>query len=75
MDLSQEDFGRAVNMTQRKVSYLETGKCEPSLDDIRSVALFFNLSADYLLGFCATPKALFENKNDRNQSKDGSGAQ
>lgn len=61
-DLSQTDFGKAVGMTQRKVSYLETGKCEPSLDDLRSAAVFFNLSVDYLLGLCDTPKPLYEKK-------------
>lgn len=62
MDLLQTDLGRAVDMTQRKISYLETGKCEPSLEDLRTLAVFFNLSADYLLGLCETPKPLYDKK-------------
>ena len=61
-DLSQTELGSAVGMSQRKISYLETGKCEPSLADIRQFAVFFNLSADYLLGLCDQPKQLHETK-------------
>ena len=52
---TKAELGRAVGMTQRKVSYLERGEYEPSLEDIRALCLFFRVSADYLLGF---PKAL-----------------
>ena len=48
---SQTELGKEVNMTQRKVSYLECGKYEPSLEDIRALCLCFHVSADYLLGF------------------------
>ena len=30
-ELNQTDLGKAVNMTQRKVSYLERNKYEPSM--------------------------------------------
>ncbi|MBE6975232.1 MAG: helix-turn-helix transcriptional regulator [Ruminococcaceae bacterium] len=50
-ELNQTELGQAVNMTQRKVSYIERGKYEPSMEDIRLLCLFFNVSADYLLGF------------------------
>ena len=65
MDLSQQNFGIALGMTQRKISYIETGKCEPSLDDIRNIAIFFNLSADYLLGLTDQPKRLYKNSGDQ----------
>ena len=50
-ELNQTELGAAVNMTQRKVSYIENGKYEPSLEDIKALCRFFNVSADYLLGF------------------------
>lgn len=50
-ELNQTELGLAVNMTQRKVSYLENGKYEPSLEDMKALCQFFNISADYLLGF------------------------
>ena len=49
-DLNQTRLGRAVGMTQRKISYIECGKCEPSLEDIQAFCEYFKISADYLLG-------------------------
>ena len=49
-DLSQTELGIKLNMTQRKVSYIECGKYEPSIDDIITICNFFKVSADYLLG-------------------------
>ena len=50
-ELNQTELGHAVNMTQRKISYMELDRYEPSLDDLRALCAFFNVSADYLLGF------------------------
>ncbi len=49
-ELNQTQLGKAVHSTQRKISYLECGKCEPSLQDITALCLYFHVSADYLLG-------------------------
>ena len=49
-DLNQTQLGKAVGMTQRKLSYIECGKYEPSVDDIVALCRFFKVSADYLLG-------------------------
>lgn len=50
-ELNQTELGKAVNMTQRKISYLEHDRYEPSMEDIKALCRFFNVSADYLLGF------------------------
>ena len=50
-----EPVGKLLGMTQRKVSYLERGQYEPSLQDIKAICTYFKVSADYLLGF---PKPL-----------------
>lgn len=49
-DLNQTQLGKAVNMTQRKISYMECGKYEPSMDDIVVLCHFFKVPSDYLLG-------------------------
>ena len=49
-DLNQTELGKAINMTQRKISYIECGKYEPSSGDIIALCNFFEVSADYLLG-------------------------
>ena len=48
-DLNQTQLGKALNMTQRKISYIECGKYEPSIDDIVAFCKFFNVSSDSLL--------------------------
>ena len=50
MNLNQTQLGEAVNMTQRKISYIERGTYEPGIDDIVALCKFFKVSADYLLG-------------------------
>lgn len=50
-ELNQTELGKAVGMTQRKISYMENDKYEPGMDDIRALCRFFDVSADYLLGF------------------------
>ena len=54
-ELNQTELGKLLNMTQRKISYLERGQYEPSLQDIKAICGCFQVSADYLLGF---PKPL-----------------
>lgn len=49
-DLNQTQLGKALNMTQRKISYIECGKYEPSVDDIVTICRYFKVSADFLLG-------------------------
>ena len=49
-DLTQGQLGTKTVMTQRKISYIECGKCEPNIDDIKAFCSFFNVSADYLIG-------------------------
>ena len=50
-ELNHTELGEAVGMTQRKISYLECGRYEPSFDDLRALCRYFQVSADYLLGF------------------------
>ena len=50
LDMNQTELGKMVNMTQRKISYIECGKYELSIEDIKALCYFFNVSADYLLG-------------------------
>ena len=50
-ELNQTELGQAVAMTQRKISYLENDRYEPSMEDIKALCSFFHVSADYLLGF------------------------
>lgn len=53
-DIKQAILGKDLHMTQRKISRMETGDAEPSLQDIKAICKYFNVSADYLLGFTNT---------------------
>ena len=46
LDLNQTQLGEAVNMTQRKISYIECGKYEPSMEDLIAFCHFFKVSSD-----------------------------
>lgn len=50
-DLNQTQVALALNISQKKVSRLELGTFEPNLQDIENYCKFFDLSADYILGF------------------------
>ncbi len=49
-ELNQTQLGKKIGMTQRKLSYIECGKCEPSIDDIVLICEYFRVSSDYMLG-------------------------
>lgn len=49
-DLNQTQLGEKLGISQRKISYIECGKYEPSIDDIVTICHFFSVSADYMLG-------------------------
>ena len=49
-ELNQTELGAAVGMTQRRISYLENDKYEPSDEDIKALCFFFHVTSDYLLG-------------------------
>ena len=48
--LTQSDVAGKCGMTQRKLSFIENGTTEPSIEDIRALCSFYHVSADYLLG-------------------------
>ena len=47
---SQSDVAKDLKITQRKLSYIETGKTEPSLEDLTHICKYYGVSADYILG-------------------------
>jgi len=48
--LSQQELANELQMTQRKISYLETGQLEPDLKTLWRISEYFSVSCDYLLG-------------------------
>ena len=55
---SQEDLGKFLGRTHAAISYVEAGKTELSYEDLRRVALFFNMTISELVE--ETPQAAFQ---------------
>lgn len=49
-ELSQQQLAEKLQMTQRKISYLETGKLEPDLKTLWKISNYFGVTCDYLIG-------------------------
>ncbi|MCM1367555.1 MAG: helix-turn-helix domain-containing protein [Roseburia sp.] len=48
--ITQKELAKQLGCTQPMITLWEKGECEPTESVIRKTALFFNVSADYLLG-------------------------
>lgn len=48
--LSQRRLGEDLNVCNQTVSFWESGKREPDLDTLLTIAKYFNVSIDSLLG-------------------------
>ena len=48
--LSQRALGEVFGVCNQTVSFWEAGSREPDLDTLKSIANFFEVSTDYLLG-------------------------
>lgn len=49
-ELSQADIARSLGVTRQAISSWETGRTEPSINDIEKLSLIFNCSKSELLG-------------------------
>jgi len=50
MNISQAELGKTIGVNGRAISYWEQNINEPKASYIYALALFFGVSADYLLG-------------------------
>lgn len=49
-DFTQSEIAAVINTTQQQYSKIETGKADISGEKLKRLALFYNISADYILG-------------------------
>ncbi len=57
-DLHQADIAEVLDTTQQQYSLYETGKRKMDVEQIIKICEFYNISADYLLGFTNDAKPL-----------------
>jgi len=56
--ITQQELADTINASRRAVIKWEQGKAQPSCDSIAALAVYFNVSADYLLGLTNQKKAI-----------------
>jgi transcriptional regulator with XRE-family HTH domain len=49
-DITQRELGKAVGVAESTISLYESGRNIPDLNMMRKLAIFFNVSLDYLAG-------------------------
>lgn len=57
-DLSQKEIATLLNTSQGYYSKYELGKREMPLHHLKTLCKFYNITADYFLGFTKEPKPL-----------------
>ena len=50
-NVSQIEIAKILNMSKMAISHGEKGNSEPSIDQLKVLARFFDVSIDYLVGF------------------------
>lgn len=49
-DLTQKEIAAVINKSQQGYNHIEMGRAELKIDDLKKLCLFYDLSADYLIG-------------------------
>ena len=57
-DFTQSEIATVINTTQQQYSKIETGKADISGEKLKRLAIFYNISADYILGLSDEAKPL-----------------
>ena len=50
-DISQIEIAKLLNMSKMAISHWEKGNSEPSIEQLKVLANFFDVSIDYLVGY------------------------
>lgn len=49
-DYTQEYIGNLIRKSQQGYNHIETGRAELSVEDLKILCEFYNVSADYIIG-------------------------
>lgn len=49
-DYTQKDIAKILNKSQQGYAHLENGKARFTIEDLQRLCMFYNISADYILG-------------------------
>lgn len=65
-DLTQEQMGEIIGVSQRTISHYESGKREPGITEIARYARYFNVSTDYIICLTDKPEPQYKIKHQIN---------
>ena len=68
-DLTQNDIVAILKMHKTTYANYEQGKREPPFEFIIRLAIFYNVSIDYIAGLTKTPKPLTQNPAKNQKSR------
>ena len=54
-DLSQAQVAEVIHKSQQGYSHIENGRAELKIEDIKALCKFYEVSADYLIGYTDDP--------------------
>ena len=63
-DLKQEDVAKVLKITRQQYQLYESGKRKIPIDLLIELCKFYNVSADYILGFTDTLSELPKNNHN-----------
>lgn len=61
--LSQRNFANAIGVSNGAVGMWETNKRQPDLEMLKKIAIFYNVSSDYILGITQSACNNYSNYN------------
>ena len=50
-NISQVEIGKLLNVSKMAISHWEKGNSEPSIEQLKILAKFFDVTIDYLVGY------------------------
>ena len=50
-NMTQSDVAKLLNMSKMAISHWEKGNSEPSIEQLKILAKYFDVSIDYLVGY------------------------
>lgn len=57
-DKTQMEIGKIINKSQQGYAHIENRKAKLTIEDLMKLCEYYNLSADYILGYTDEPKQL-----------------
>lgn len=65
-DIKQKDIAKIINKSQQGYAHIENRKAKLAIEDLTTLAKYYNVSLDYLVGLTDNPEPSYKIKNNVN---------